>query len=207
MKKDWLKILLVLALIICCGGTLSCRQNDDSPDSTSSLDVFGLTDETQDAAQIVDKANEELKKIKAIYKESEGQTEELKAAMKNNDVAKVKEIASALADKIDQGMSLAKDAVSKIEEARKLKINDTYREYLELKASSLKKQIDAFEFRFEAAKFLRDKFGAKDKQEIETAKAVLKETDENFQKYMEAARETSIEANKIAKESVRKKAE
>jgi hypothetical protein len=205
MKKDWLKILLVLTLIFSV--STGCRQSDNSSSDSSSLDVFGLTDETQEAAGMVEEANEKLKKIKAIYKESEGQTEELKMAMKNNDVAKVKEVATEIADKIDQGMSFGKEAVSKIEEAQKLKINDTYREYLELKASSLKKQIDAFEFRFEAAKFLRDKFGAKDKQEIETAKALLKERDESFQKYMEAARETSIEANKLAKESMRKKAE
>jgi hypothetical protein len=203
MKKTFLTILLFTALL-----SAGCSKSNEPTSEPSSLDVFGLTDETEDAAKIIREINEnQLKQITGIYKNSQEQFEELKTAMKNNETDTVKKLAGELADKIDEGMNLGKESIEKIEDAQKLKINSTYREYLSLKESSMKKELTAFEFRFEAAKFLRDNFGTKDKQQIEKAKAVLKESDESFQKYMQEARDDSVEANKLYKDSMTKKSE
>ena len=137
MKKTFLTILFVSMLFFA-----GCKSSNETTSEPSGIDVFGLTDETEDAAKIIREINEnQLKQIKGIYKNSQEQFEELKTAMKNNETDKVKKLAGELADKIDEGMNLGKESIEKIEDAQKLKINSTYREYLSLKESSMKKEL------------------------------------------------------------------
>jgi hypothetical protein len=161
-----------------------------------------LTDQTAEAGAIVQDANEDLKKIRKMYKENQSKIDELKTAMQDKKIDEAKKIADELVYIINDGFVLGESAISKIEKAEALNTNDKYKEYLQLKKGSLKKQLDAFEFRRQAAQLLRDAFGNKDKLEIEKAKAEFREKEENFQKYMEIAREMSGEANQLAKETL-----
>lgn len=199
MKSDWLKILLIVLLLF-----TACRKSGSSSQS-GGLDILGLSDQTREAGVKIEEANEDLKKIKAIYKESESQTEELREAMKNNETEKVKKIAGDLVVQINEGVNLGNKVISKIEEAKEMKINETYREYLYLKEQALTRQIEAFDIRFEQTKYLRDEFQTNNKQDVEKAKTVLKERDEKFKKKMDAARDFSRQANLLAKESMNKK--
>jgi hypothetical protein len=180
----------------------ACQKNGNS--ESSGIDVFGLTDQTAEAGAIVQDANEDLKKIRKMYKENQSKIDELKTAMNDKKIDEVKKIADELVYIINDGFVLGESAVVKIEKAEALNTNDKYKEYLQLKKGSLKKQLDAFEFRRQAAQLLRDAFGNKDKLEIERAKAEFREKEENFQKYMEIAREMSGEANQLAKETLQK---
>lgn len=198
MKKDLLKILLILLVAFA-----ACHKSDDSS-APSGLDILGTSDQTDDAAQLVASANLDLKKIKVIYKDNEGSVKDLEAAMGANDIEKVKKISGDLVEQINNGVALGNSAVGKIDEAENLKINDTYRNYLDLKKAALRKQLDAFEFRRQSAILLRDGFGGKDKMEVETAKAALKEREDNFKRRMAAAKDMSEEANQIAKDSLNK---
>ncbi|MDQ3798948.1 MAG: hypothetical protein M3384_05825 [Acidobacteriota bacterium] len=177
----------------------ACQKSGSS--ESSGIDVFGLTDETGEAAAVVQDANEDLKKIRKMYKENQGKIDELKTAMNEKKVDEVKKIADELVYIINDGFVLGESAISKIEKAEAMNTNEKYKEYLQLKKGSLKKQLDAFEFRRQAAQLLRDAFGNKDKLQIEKARAEFKDKEENFQKYMEIAREMSGEANQLAKEA------
>jgi hypothetical protein len=198
MKRDFLTILFIFLLL-----SAGCRKSESTSSDSSILDL-GLSDQTKEAADLVIDANTDLKKIKVMYKDNEASKKELLEAMNNKEIDKVKKIADGLVIEINDGMNLGESAISKIEKAQELKINETFKEYLLLKEQSLRKQLEAFKFRFEAAKFLRDNFGGRDKEEIEKAKATLKEQDENFQKYMEVGKELSVKANKLAKDSMQK---
>lgn len=198
MRIKSLSLILLLALLAFAS---SCRKSEGSSDS-GSIDILNLSDQTQEATDLINDANAELKKIKNLYRENNDQVDELKDAMKANDIEKVKKIADNLVVQINEGMNLGEDAISKVEKAQELNINEKFKEYLRLKEQALRKQHDGFRFRFEAAKFLRDTFGGKDKAEIEAAKAQLKEQDDNYQKYMLASRDLSQEANKLYKESL-----
>ena len=199
MKTGWLKILLIFLLLF-----TACRKSDNSSQS-GGLDILGLSDQTREAGAKIEEANADLKKIKAIYKESESQTDELREAMKNNETEKVKKIAGELVVQINEGVNIGNEVISKIEEAKEMKINDTYRQYLDLKSQALSRQLEAFDIRFEQTKYLRDEFQTNNKQDVEKAKTVLKEMDERFKKKMDAARDLSREANLLAKESMNKK--
>ncbi|HLM03104.1 MAG TPA: hypothetical protein VK400_18780, partial [Pyrinomonadaceae bacterium] len=192
-----LSCLSLLIFLFC-----ACQKNNNS--ESSGIDVFGLTDETAEAAAVVQDANEDLKKIRKMYKENQSRIDELKTATQDKKIDEAKKIADELVYIINDGFVLGESAVAKIEKAEAMNTNEKYREYLQLKKGSLKKQLDAFEFRRQAAQLLRDAFGNKDKLEIERAKAEFREKEENFQKYMEIAREMSGEANQLAKEALQR---
>ncbi len=195
MKKILLTILSIALFFSACQ-----KKSSDS----GGFDILS-TDDTQKAVDIINSANDDLKKIKVIYKDNMGKTEELKAAMSNKEIAKVKEIAGNLVSEIDNGVTLGESAYKKIEEAKELNVNDTYKEYLDMKSQALRKQLDAFDYRRKSAILLRDSFGGSDPKELETTKAKFKELDDNFQKLMEEGRTLSQDANELAKEAAKSK--
>lgn len=198
--KRFLSGLSCLALLILL---FSACQKSGGGANSSSLDVFGLTDETAAAGDIVEEANGDLKKIRKMYAENQSKVEDLKAAMNEKRVEDVKKIADELVLVINDGFTLGESAIAKIEKAEAMNINTKYKEYLLLKRTSLRKQLDAFEFRRQFAQLLRDGFGTKDKFEIGRVKLEFQDREENFQSYMEQARELSAKANEVAKEALR----
>lgn len=172
--------------------------------SSESSDILNFSDETTAAAQLVADANEDLNKIKIIYKDNEAKREDLKDAMKNNEIDKVKKVADDLVYLINDGMALGKSAIDKISQAREMNVNPDFKEYLRLKEESLNKQMDAFENYRQAARFLRDGYDPKDEKQRETVKSEFALRDENFHKIMESAQEYSKQANDLAKESAKR---
>ncbi len=172
--------------------------------SSGSLDILGPADETADAAKLVADANEDLSKIKVLYKNNENKREELKKAMEANDAEKVKKISDDVVYLINDGFDSGKSAVDKIEKAQEMQVNDDYREYLRLKEESLKRQMEAFENYRQAARSLRDNYDPKNAQQREKVKDEFKTRSENYSKIMEEACDFSNRANELAKEALRK---
>lgn len=201
MKKGVCKFsiirLICLSLLVF---TSSCQKSAQS----ESYDILSFSDETTAAAELISDANEDLNKIKVIYKRNESKREELKEAMKANDAENVKQIADDLVYIFNDGMRLAESAIEKIEKAQLMNINSDFREYLNLKAESLRKQLEAFENYRQAARILREGYDPKDDAQREKVKAAFAEKDDNFQKIMEEAREFSKKANELAKEKSKK---
>ena len=197
-----MKITSKITLVVLAG--LSVFSACQKTDTSEGFDVLSFSDDTTAAAQLVSQANEDLNKIKVMYKKNEVQLEELKAAIAGKDIETVKKITDDLVYVINEGMSLGEKAVEKIEQAEAMNVNTDFKEYLELKAESLRKQLEAFENRRQAARLLRDSFGTADPTAIEKAKGEFKEREEKFAKTMEAAREISKRANDLAKESSKK---
>jgi hypothetical protein len=198
MLKNLFKISLLSFLLVIS----ACQKKGNS--TTSSSSSF-LGDDTAEAVKMIDEANGYLREIKKIYIANQGKLEELSSAMDDKNVAKVKSIADDLVTEINKGLELGNTAVEKIDKARSLDINSTFKQYLAMKAESLRKIIEAFGFRFEAAKFLRDKFGGSDlKEEINKAKAIMTEKNEQFKVAWEEGRSLSQEANAFAAENATK---
>lgn len=193
------KLLLIIWLIALLFS--ACQKKSSE---SGGFDILS-TDDTKEAVDLINDANSDLKKIKAIYKDNMGKTVELKAAMSNKENEKVKEIAGNLVTEIDNGVTLGESAYQKIEKAKGLNINDTYKEYLDMKSEALRKQLEAFEYRRKSAILLRDSFGGKEQKEIEGIKIKFKELDDNFQKLMEEGRTLSEDANELAKEAAKSK--
>ncbi len=194
-RRTLLFTLLLLSLF-------ACTKNDVSDD----YDIINFSDDTTKAAELVDDANEDLNKIKIMYRRNESQLEELKTAMSNKDISKVKTIAEDLGYIINDGTRLGESAMEKIEAAEAMNVNADFKEYLSLKAQSLQKQLDAFEHRRKAALLLRDSFGTNDPAAIEKSKNGFKEQEEIAQKNLAEAQEISKKANDLAKETSKRTA-
>ena len=198
MRKGELKI--TLAVLICVAVFSTCKKTD----SSEGFDVLSFSDDTSDAAELVEQANQDLNKIKILYKKNEDQLEELKAAMGGKDIATVKKITDDLVYVLNDGMSLGESAVEKIGKAQAMNINADFKDYLSLKEESLRKQLEAFENRRQAARLLRDSFGTTDPAAIEKAKAAFKEKEEACIKMLEESNEINKKANQLAKDSSKK---
>lgn len=185
--------LILVAILFC----VSCK-------SSGRLDILGPADETAEAAKIVVEANQDLTKIKVLYKQNEGKREELKKAMSDDDAVAVKKIADDVVYTIVDGADFGKSAIEKLQIAQDMQINDDYKEYLRLKEEALKKQLAAFDNYRQAARSLRDNYDPKNTQMREKVKVEFKERSENYQKIMESARDLSNRANELAKDAVKK---
>jgi hypothetical protein len=177
-------------------GLASCKKTETS----SQPSVFDFGNETSEAVALVNEANIKLKTVKKMYKDSQDQQLDLKTAMSDKDVEKVRKLSDDFVTQLNEGMNLGEEAIKNIEEASNKRINPKYLEYLELKKQSLRKYLEAFEFRRKLAIRLRDVFTkSKDKNLIETAKTQLKVMEDNFQTNIDSAQKLSREANDLAK--------
>lgn len=198
MKRGECKILF--AALICLFVFSACGKKDAS----EGFDILSFSDDTTDAAKLVEEANQDLNKIKILYKKNEVQLDELKAAMSGKDIETVKKITDDLVYVLNDGMSLGESAVEKIGKAQQKNIDADFKDYLSLKEESLRKQLEAFEHRRQAARLLRDSFGTADLKKYEEAIARFKEKEENFIKTMEESKVISKKANDLAKQSSKK---
>ena len=153
---------------------------------------------------MVASANEDLTKIKVLYKDNEGKREELKKSMEADDAANVRKIADDVVYLINDGFDDAQSALDKIARAQEMNVNDDYREYLRLKEQSLKRELDAFENYRQAARTLRDNYDPKNAAMRDKVKEDFKNRVENYRKLMEEARDYSNRANEIAKDALRR---
>jgi hypothetical protein len=155
----------------------------------------------------VNSANQDLTKIKVLYKENEGKREQLKKALEANDAEQVKKISDDVVYLINDGAGFGKSAIDKIAQAQDMNANEDYKEYLRLKEEALKRQLEAFENYRQAARSLRDNYDPKNAQLRDKVKEEFKSRSENYQTIMEKARDFSNQANELAKEALKKQAQ
>jgi len=179
----------------------------------SSCGLFGPRDETADAAKLVQEANKDLREIKKLYEENEGdedkpgKRQQLKQALEANDAAQVRKIADDVNYLIVDGMNYAKTAIEKIQAAQEMNINEDYKEYLNLKELALKKQVDAFEQYRQASRSLRDNYDPQNDAVRAKVKVEFDERTDNYRKLMEDARDFSSQANELAKDAIRRQSQ
>lgn len=205
VKKDKRKFVNFVRAILFCTILLSffaCK----TAETTEEDSILDFSDDTTKAANLVADANEDLNEIKIMYKKNEAKFEELRAAMGGQDASKVKEIAENFVYLINDGARLGQSALEKIDQAEAMNISPDFKDYLGLKSQSLRKQLEAFEHRRQAAILLRDSFGTNDKVAIKKAQDAFKSQEEIAHKIIVEAQELSKKANTLAKESSKKPA-
>lgn len=199
--QKWLKIGLVFLILFVC--LTACKTEDRETGDSSILD---FQDDTDRAIELIQEANRNLQSIKALYNTNNPKVEELKKALNAREIEKVQKIANELSLVIVDGYVFADNAKEKIDEAKNLSgINETLRNYLELKSESLELQIKAFDYRRDSAKLFRDQFGTEDTNQMELAKAKFTENEKKFAEYIAEAKKRSDEADKIWSDSKKKK--
>lgn len=205
VNRDKRKFVNFVRTVLFCTILLSffaCK----TAETTEEDSILDFSDDTTKAANLVLDANEDLNEIKIMYKKNEAKFEELRAAMGGQDASKVKEIAENFVYLINDGARLGQSALEKIDQAEAMNISPDFKDYLGLKSQSLRKQLEAFEHRRQAAILLRDSFGTNDKVAIKKAQDAFKSQEEIAHKIIVEAQELSKKANTLAKESSKKPA-
>jgi hypothetical protein len=195
MTNNIAKILVISLLAM-----TACKSSGRTDSPTS---IFS-SDQTAEAAKIVASANDDLTKIKVLYKDNENKREDLKKAMEADNAEQVKKTADEVVYLINDGFDSAQSAIDKIEKAQEMQVNDDYREYLRLKEESLKRELEAFENYRQAARTLRDNYDPKNAAQRDKVKDDFKNRVDNYRKLMEEARDYSNPANELAKNALRK---
>ena len=185
--------VFVLAALL---AAVSCRSS-----RTGEFEILGPVDETDEAAKLVQSANQDLQQIKVLYNKNEDKREDIKKALEANNADEVKKVSNDVVDVINEGFDFGKSAVDKISQAEEMKINDDYREYLRLKEEALRKQMEAFEEYRQAARTLRDNYDPKNTELHDKVKEQFKTRSENYARIMEKARDLSNQANELAKDA------
>ena len=201
MNRTNSKNLILFCLIFLSFLNFSCQSKTvENGDDTG---FFDFSSDTEKAVALIKEANGEMLRIKILYNENQNALKELKEATKNGDSERAKIISKNLVDVINDGFVFADSARSKIIAAQELNIEQDYKDYLALKEMSLEKQIEAFQFLYDAARLLSENSGARDKEQIEKSRLVFKEKEENFQAKMDEAKKISSQADDLAKESMK----
>lgn len=184
------KLTAVLALGLIVVFALACSK-------------FGKND-VADANKLIQEANAKIKQIDKIQDENETNVRDLEAADKAHDTAKVKSELDVLIKAIDDGLKLGEDAAKNFEEAAKKDIDSKAKEYLDLTSQSLRKKIEAFKERREAAKIMRENYDSTDRDKLATAIADFRKRNDNYKKLLDQAKDLARKADKIASENPEK---
>lgn len=154
-----------------------------------------------EANKLVQEANSELKAIDQIAEDNEAKTDALEKADKAGDASEVKRLLDELMKAIDEGLKHGETAADKLDKASKLNVDDKYKEYLSLKSQSLRKQIEAFKERKEAAKIMRDNYDNSDRSAMQRAKDDFKKKNANYKKLLGEAKDLSRKADDVARQN------
>ena len=97
-------LVLVVATLL---SVVSCRSS-----RTGEFEILGPVDETDEAAKLVQSANQDLQQIKLLYNKNEDKREEIKKALEANNADEVKKASNDVIDAINEGFDLMKSGES-----------------------------------------------------------------------------------------------
>ncbi len=201
-----LAIVLTGVLLVFSLGLTTCNKEQPNNESSDDSSLLDFRDDTDRAVDLVHEANRNLKSIRVLYNKNNPKMQDLKSALNNKEIEKVKKITDELSLVIIDGYVLAENAKEKIDKAKDISgINNQFRDYLELKSESLELQIKAFNYRRDTAKLFRDEFGTKDPKQMEASKNQFLENEKKFADLISEAKKRSDQADKMWSESKRKK--
>jgi len=199
-SKTTLAIVMVLCL---CSVLANCKTEKRTADT---IEVFDA-DDTAEASKLILDANDNLKRIRSLYHNSQAKYKEFRKALEDRDSEKVSKLSEELSLIINDGYILAENAKAKISEAQEKNVNSEWIEYLELKEASLDMQIKAFGFRRKSADLFGKEFGGDNKSQLEMAKRKFMQNEESFNKYMVEAKKKNKEANDLAEKAAKQDAQ
>jgi Mg2+ and Co2+ transporter CorA len=179
-----------LALCLLAAFVLGCAQ-------LKNLGGGGLSD----ANKLIDSANKDLTDIEKIAEENKGKESAISKQLNKNDVDGAKESINDAVKAIDEGLAKGKDAADKFDKASKLNLDSKVKEYLSLKAQSVKKTVDAFTELRKGLVAVRDNLGSKDKAAVSKAQKDVQTSSENYDKLMADAQKLERQADDIAREN------
>ncbi len=158
----------------------------------------------EDANKLIQESNAKIKQVDQIIADNDKNIRELDAADKStarDKATKVKSILDVLIKAIDSGLKLGDEAATGFEQAAKKKIDPKQVEYLKLISDSLRKKIEAFKERREAAKIMRDNYDNSDQKKVKEAVDNFNRRLKSYQQLIDQANDLARKADQLAMEN------
>ena len=180
------RINVALALLLLAAVSIAC----------ASLKNLGKNP-TDEANKLVNEAKDDLEEIDKIDDEASKKQSDLNKSMNDKNVDETKRILGDLVKDIDRGLDKGKSAADKVEQASKLDVDSTYKEYLSIKAQAFRKEIEAWTAMREAAVIARDNYTASGLPTDKRTEYVNKV--DQFKKLRQEAKDLHKKASDIAR--------
>jgi cell division protein FtsB len=154
-----------------------------------------------DANKLIDSANQDLTEVEKIADQNRDKESQISKQLNNDDIDGAKQTINDAVKAIDSGVERGKSAADKFDKASKLDLDPKVKEYLALKAQSVRKSVDAFEELRKGLLAVRDNVGSKDKAAVTKAQKDVQESSQNYDKLIAEAQKLEKKADDIAREN------
>jgi hypothetical protein len=154
-----------------------------------------------DANKLIDSANQDLTEVEKIADQNRDKESQISKQLNNDDIDGAKKTIDDAVKAIDSGVEKGKSAAEKFDKASKLDLDPKVKEYLGLKAQSVRKSVDAFEELRKGLLAVRDNVGSKDRAAVTKAQKDVQESSQNYDKLISEAQKLEKKADDIAREN------
>ncbi len=169
------------------------------------LMVFALAckfgDQTGEANKLVDKANDEIKAAKDIQQKNEVKITDYKEALNKGDFKEAKAILDGVVVDIDKGVKHGDTAAENLESAAKLKVDDKFKEYLDVRAKSVRKRIDSYKELQNMFKITGDMLANPTSTTVSQAQPKIKDSQSKIAKLDKEADDLEEKSEKVRKDN------
>jgi Mg2+ and Co2+ transporter CorA len=152
-----------------------------------------------EANQLNRSAGEDISEIEKIVRENKDKESAVSRALNAGDAEAAKRIMDDSVKAIDRGLEKGESAAAKFDKAAKLDVDPTIKEYLQLRAESVNRALEAFKELRGGIITFRDATGSTDKAATEKARKEIQRSSENFDKLINEAEKLELKADEVAR--------
>jgi hypothetical protein len=151
------------------------------------------------ANQLNRSAGEDISEIEKIVQENKDKESAVSRALNSGDVDAAKRLMDDSIKAIDRGLEKGESAAAKLDKAAGLDVDPTIKEYLSLRAQSVKRASEAFKELRRGINTFRDATGNTDKAAAEKARKEIQRASESFDQLINEAEKLELQADQIAR--------
>lgn len=152
-----------------------------------------------EANQLNRSAGEDISEIEKIVQENKDKESAVSRALNSGDVDAAKRLMDDSIKAIDRGLEKGESAAAKLDKAAGLDVDPTIKEYLSLRAQSVKRASEAFKELRRGINTFRDATGNTDKAAAEKARKEIQRASESFDQLINEAEKLELQADQIAR--------
>jgi hypothetical protein len=152
-----------------------------------------------EANQLNRSAGEDISEIEKIVQENKDKESAVSRALNSGDVDAAKRLMDDSIKAIDRGLEKGESAAAKLDKAAGLDVDPIIKEYLSLRAQSVKRASEAFKELRRGINTFRDATGNTDKAAAEKARKEIQRASESFDQLINEAEKLELQADQIAR--------
>lgn len=157
-----------------------------------------------EATTLNQSAGQDISEIERIVREHKNKEAEVTRSLNREDFATAKKLMDEALAAIDRGLERGESAAGKFERASKLDIDSTIKEYLQLRAQSVAKAIEAFRELRQGVVTYRDSVGDTDRAASDRAKNEIQRVSARFDQLINESGQLERRADEIARRNPEK---